>query len=243
MNHPIVRLLAPSLVASFSIVIAACGGAGTGDDVGTSAAAISGTESTAYDYFVGKGLRNFQAAAIVGNLEQESDVEATAVEYGGGPGRGIAQWSEGGRWNADHDDNVAWYAGQHGLSEWSLTLQLDFIWYELETFPSYGLSELRASTNVSAATIAFEEHFEGCGTCDQSTRIAYAEAVLSAHGGSSGGGGSSAAKGCYSDTLSREMQANACVQSKYDSAWYQCDDGTWVDRWNDPAACDGVYPL
>jgi hypothetical protein len=39
------------------------------------------------------------------------------------------------------------------------------------------------------------------------------------------------------------MPANACVQSKYDDAWYQCDDGAWVDRWTDPAACDGVYPL
>jgi hypothetical protein len=244
MNHRIVRLLAPSLLTSVSLVIAACGGAPADDDVGTSAAAISDTEKTAYEFFIGKGLRNFQAAAIVGNLEQESDVEASAVEYGGGPGRGIAQWSVGGRWNADHDDNVAWYAGQKGLSEWSLTLQLDFIWYELETFSGYGLSELRSSTSVSAATVAFEEHFEGCGTCDQAKRISYAEAVLSANGGgSSGGGGSTSAKGCYSDTLGREMQANACVQSRSDSAWYQCDNGSWVDRWDDPTACDGVYPL
>lgn len=64
-------------------------------------------------------------------------------------------------------------------------------------------------------------------------------------GGSTGGssGGSPAPAGCYSDTLGRQMQANACVQSKFDDAWYQCDDGAWVDRWSDPTACDGVYPL
>jgi hypothetical protein len=39
------------------------------------------------------------------------------------------------------------------------------------------------------------------------------------------------------------MAANACVQSKFDDRWYQCDDGSWVNRWTDPAACDGVYPL
>jgi len=241
MNHRIARLVVPALVAPLSLVIVACGGAPDGDDVGSTSAALSSNEKTAYEFFLGKGLRSYQAAAIVGNLEQESDVDPNAVEYGGGPGRGIAQWSEGGRWNADHDDNVAWYAGTKGLSEWSLTLQLDFIWYELETFPSYGLAELRDSTDVTSATIAFEEHFEGCGTCDQSKRIEYAESVLSANGGSSGG--ASSAKGCYSDTLEKEMQANACVQSRYDSAWYQCDDGSWVDRWNDPTACDGVYPL
>jgi hypothetical protein len=57
----------------------------------------------------------------------------------------------------------------------------------------------------------------------------------------SGGGGS--AKGCYSDTKGKEMPANACVQSKYDDAWYQYDDDNGVDRWTDPTACDGLYPL
>jgi hypothetical protein len=36
---------------------------------------------------------------------------------------------------------------------------------------------------------------------------------------------------------------HACVQSRYDDEWFQCDDGNWVDRWTDPTACDGVYSL
>jgi len=39
----------------------------------------------------------------------------TAVQYGGGPGRGIAQWSVGGRWDSSHNDNMTWYANAHGL--------------------------------------------------------------------------------------------------------------------------------
>jgi hypothetical protein len=63
-------------------------------------------------------------------------------------------------------------------------------------------------------------------------------------GGSSGGGSSPApAAGCYSDTLAKEMPANACVQSRSDDLWYQCDRGAWVDRWTDPSACDGIYAL
>jgi hypothetical protein len=73
--------------------------------------------------------------------------------------------------------------------------------------------------------------------------------VSPAGGGSSGsaGGGTPAppdtAAGCFSDTLDKEMPANACVQSASDGQWYQCDNGSWVDRWNDPTACDGTYPL
>jgi lysozyme len=57
-------------------------------------------------------------------------------------------------------------------------------------------------------------------------------------GHSSGGGA-----GCYSTTKDATEPDNACVQSKSDNAWYQCDNGTWTDRWTDPTACNGVYPL
>ncbi|MEO7113152.1 MAG: phage tail tip lysozyme [Polyangiaceae bacterium] len=108
--------------------------------------------------------------------------DPTAVEYGGGPGRGIAQWSEGGRWNADRGDNAVSYASSHDESVWSLSTQLNFIWFELETFGGYGLGRLRSSNNATDATIAFQDDFEGCGTCDESNRIRFAAAVLKAYG-------------------------------------------------------------
>ncbi len=152
-----------------------------GEAVGHSTSALNANDQAAFDFFVGKGLPAFQAAGIVGNLDQESNDDPTAVQAGG-PGRGIAQWSVGGRWDTDSMDNVLWYAGVEGESSLSLTLQLEFIWYELTTFSGYGLSSLQASTNVTDATIAFETDFEGCGTCDQSNRIMYAEEVLAAYG-------------------------------------------------------------
>ncbi len=164
------------------LAVVACSAPPT-DDVAESSAALSPSpnDQAAYDYFVGKGLTNFQAAGIVGNLDQESQVDPGAVQAGG-PGRGIAQWSVGGRWDTDSKDNVIWYAGTQGASSGSLTLQLEFIWYELTTFSGYGLSELRASTNVTDATVAFETYYEGCGQCDQANRIADAEAALKAYG-------------------------------------------------------------
>jgi len=185
-------LLAAGLVATFSV--AACG-AGPGESVAeTSEAVTFANDQAAFDYFLGKGLSNFQAAGVVGNLDQESGVDPLAVQSGG-PGRGIAQWSVGGRWDTDANDNATWYAGQQGQSVDSLQLQLDFIWYELTTFSGYGLAALKASTDVSSATIAFQNDFEGCGTCDQSQRIAYAENVLSAFGNDTVDGGASADAG------------------------------------------------
>jgi MYXO-CTERM domain-containing protein len=162
-------------------VLVACGPGG-GENVGTTSQAITfPNDQPAFDYFVGKGLTPFQAAGIVGNLDQESGVDPTSVQAGG-PGRGIAQWSVGGRWDTDANDNAEWYAGTQGQSVDSLQLQLDFIWYELTTFSSYGLASLKATTNVTDATVAFETDFEGCGQCDQSTRVSYAENVLAAFG-------------------------------------------------------------
>jgi hypothetical protein len=130
--------------------------------------------------FVAKGLKNFQSAGIVGNLDQESGGNPRAVQPGG-PGRGIAQWSVGGRWDTFANDNAVWYAGTKGADVWSLGLQLDFIWYELTTH-GYGFTELKATTNVTDATIVFENKYEICGNCQQATRISYAQAVLNAYG-------------------------------------------------------------
>src|SRR5580698_1360179 len=184
-----------------AVVVAGCG-TGPGEPLGQTASAITGfpNDQTAFDYFLGKGLANYQAAGIVGNLDQESGVDPTSVQSGG-PGRGIAQWSVGGRWDTDANDNAEWYATQQGQSVDSLQLQLDFVWYELTTFPGYGLAGLQQSTNVTDATVAFQNDFEGCGTCDQSTRIAYAENVLSEFGNDKvDGGGSTSSDGGSGET-------------------------------------------
>jgi hypothetical protein len=144
-------------------------------------------DKTAYDFFAGKGLTNFQAAGAVGNLDQESGVNPTISQGGGGPGRGIAQWSTGGRWDTTQGDNLVAYAAMQGMPTSSLNVQLGFIWYELEMFPEYGLAQLRASTNLNDATQVFEDKFEGCvyanfPVCNLPQRVTYAKGILAAYG-------------------------------------------------------------
>ncbi len=154
-------------------------------------ASAAGNDQTAFDYFVGKGLTQNQAAGIVGNLIQESGSPINPyANQAGGPGMGIAQWSEGGRWDHDASDNLVWYVAKTGRSRYDLGGQLDFIWYELTTFSGYGLADLRASSSVDTATTVFMQKFERCGTCATSQRIAYAKDVLAKYGTGGSGGGS-----------------------------------------------------
>jgi hypothetical protein len=172
------RSLLPIVALSF---LAGCVGAPPAVDESTEALATAfANDKPAYDFFVAKGLTNFQAAGIVGNLDQESGVNPGSVQAGG-PGRGIAQWSVGGRWDTSANDNLLAYAASKGQSSGSLNLQLEFIWYELTSI-GYGYAQLKATTNVTDATVAFMAKYEICGTCVQTQRVNYAKSVLAAYG-------------------------------------------------------------
>jgi hypothetical protein len=185
-------------------VSAACSAPGEDTPgIAREAASTFPNDKTAYDYFRGKGLTNFQAAAVVGNLDQESGVNPTISQNGGGVGRGIAQWSAGDRWDTAKGDNVMAFAAMQGQSATSLGLQLDFMWFELTMFPDYGLAALKASTTLNDATQVFEDKYEGCvyanfPECDLPQRQKYAATVFAAYmndpvmgGGGAGSGGAS----------------------------------------------------
>ena len=206
-------------------------------DLATTESALSSNTHTAFNFFVAKGLTKRQSAGIVGNLMQESGVDPRAIQFGGGPGRGIAQWSVGGRWDTSHDDNVVWYANQHGKSRWGLALQLGFIWYELHGVGGYGLHALRETTTIRDATLVFMRDYEICGACDATNRILFARQVFDAYATSA----APAPVTCYSPTLGGEVGGGACVQSPDDGGIYQCDGGEWVDAETAPNPCNEVH--
>lgn len=132
------------------------------EDTSTTEDALSSSEHRAFNFFVNEGLTKVQSAGVIGNLMQESSVNPKAIQPGG-PGRGIAQWSVGGRWDTSRNDNVTALAARHNESRWALDTQLKLIWYELTTFSGYGLSSLRGTRSVTAAVKAFQDRFEICG--------------------------------------------------------------------------------
>src|SRR5689334_21025362 len=110
--------------------VAGCASSSEAESLGGTRQAAFMNEKTVYDYFRVKGLTNFQAAGVVGNLEQESGLDPTIHQYNGGPGRGLAQWSAGARWDVTDGDNLVDFANEHGQQPETLDIQLDFIWYE-----------------------------------------------------------------------------------------------------------------
>jgi Phage tail lysozyme len=179
------------VLALFSVALALVAGCATDDDesdldnsTATTEQELSSNQKAAFEYFAARGLTKRQSAGIVGNLIQESSVNPKAIEFGGGPGRGIAQWSVGGRWDLSHHDNVTWYASLRKESRWTLHTQFAFTWYELHTVGGYGLTALRKTTTIRGATLAFERDFEKCGHCDEAKRILYAQQVYNEFAGS-----------------------------------------------------------
>jgi hypothetical protein len=161
-------------------------GCGDASDTGETKAAViskqkgSGNDQIAFDFFRGKGLTANQAAGIVGNLDQESGMDP-AISQPGGPGRGIAQWSTGGRWDSGSLNCTA-FAKQEGRDVHSLDLQLDFIWEELTKVPSFGLAQLRQTSTVEEAVTVFQNKYEICGKCAQGNREKFAQEALDAFG-------------------------------------------------------------
>lgn len=126
----------------------------------------------AYDFFVGKGLHGLQAAAVVGNLLWESNLNPQISPGDSGTAHGIAQWHEP-RWG-----NLFSFAAELGRDPSDLYTQLEFVWYELQTLPQFGLAQLLAATTLPDAVRVFQNKFEICGDCHESQRIRLAESTL-----------------------------------------------------------------
>jgi hypothetical protein len=73
---------------------------------------------------------------------------------------------------------------------------------------------------------------------DASTPLGPCQA--SGGGGGGGGGGGTTGASCSSATLDRDVDDGTCVQSASDSAWYQCDNGSWVAT-SSTASCTESY--
>lgn len=133
---------------------------------------VSANAITAYNYFIGKGLSPAASAGIVGNLIAESGVNPESVQPGGA-GRGIAQWSVGGRWNPGL---------MTGNPTTDLQNQLDYVWQELNTSYTSVLAGLQAAQNVTVATTIVETQYERPKINNTDTRVSAASDVLASVG-------------------------------------------------------------
>jgi hypothetical protein len=133
----------------------------------------------AFNFLLQKGFSKEIAAAFVGNFMQESSVNPTA-DQPDGPGRGIAQWSEGGRWDTSKNDNLKDFAGNRNILD--LGVQLDFVWYEL-TKTSYRsvVASLESANTLAEYTNIIATQYEQAGVIGP--RLQFAEQALERYSG------------------------------------------------------------
>ncbi|MDK2899485.1 MAG: hypothetical protein PWQ10_672 [Patescibacteria group bacterium] len=127
------------------------------------------------NYLVGKGLNIMQASAIAGNLQKEShnnpkvrqgdfdngfpDGSATADSINtlvdNKTGFGIAQWTSRGR-----QQNLVDLAKSTNRTVIDQSLQLDYLWQELNGSYKAGFDSFKQKQTLKEATEFFEEFFE-----------------------------------------------------------------------------------
>ena len=180
--------------------LAAAGGTTAGGGVGSIPVVGSNNVESAYNYFISRGLQDYQAAAIVGNLIAESNVNPTALNSIGA--YGIAQWLGGRKTNLQSKPNYD-----------TLQVQLDFIWEELSGPYSGVLSSLRASSDIGQATRIILERYEipcmpgaQCNP-EYNRRLPLAQGVFQQYGGTSP---TTPAPADPAETPATETSTNSC---------------------------------
>jgi RHS repeat-associated protein len=148
---------------------------------------LSKNARVAFQYFTGHGLSAKVAAAVIGNLMQESGTSISpTAEYGGC--HGIAQWCAG-RWQKV--ENSAPKQGPYGLR-----YQLSYLVTDLKGAYGSVLHAMNKAETVKTATRIFANNlgagvggggYEGCGTdavlqCNTKQRVTYAQSVFKAFG-------------------------------------------------------------
>jgi len=112
-----------------------CGSNGAGDGKVVNS---EDNEKTIFFSLLANGFSKIEAAAVLGNLQQESTFNPKAVQSPG-KGRGIVQWSEPGRWrnanNAKDPNTMVGFA--NGRDIWALETQIQFIFHEIKNVPQF----------------------------------------------------------------------------------------------------------
>jgi uncharacterized protein (TIGR02594 family) len=122
--------------------------------------------STAVNYFMTQGWSAVQAAALVGNLMQESNLKPRAINPSSGA-TGIAQWL-GPRLTA-----------LKSIPNWQdLQNQLAFVNWELQNSEKAAGDALRETTDLESATLVVRTKYERCGESEANDANRLAQANI-----------------------------------------------------------------
>lgn len=121
-----------------------------------------------WNELIADGATPFQAAGILGNIEQESggNPESRALDSNGRYANGLVSWNEG-----SYPNSASMLTGN--VSQ-DIKTQVAYI------VQTGGLTAAGNAQNASAAAVAFQNNYERCGTCNTPGRIQSALDVFQA---------------------------------------------------------------
>jgi hypothetical protein len=136
-----------------------------------------------FRYLVDKeGFAPEAAAGVIGNLMQESGVNPKSRQLGGGPGRGIMQWTETERWAS-----LSAWAKNSGKDPWALETQVEWMVKEMKDYGTY--NRIKGVTSYKKAVEIFEREMERAGIPNYPRRYKFAADALASFSGGAGGPG------------------------------------------------------
>lgn len=135
-----------------------------------------------YNRLISKGLTSTAAMGIVSNIGVETGYtyDPSTMQQGGGPGRGLVQWEQGGRYDTDNINLMSFAESRR--KPWNdLNTQIDFILYELNNHPEYRevRNILNTAKTVQEATESFLTRYEKDGVGHLDRRYAVGEQLES----------------------------------------------------------------
>ncbi|MED3634590.1 phage tail tip lysozyme [Bacillus thuringiensis] len=148
-----------------------------------------------WKFFKDLGFSDEATAGIMGNLQQESQMDPRAIQRNKRnnqpdwdlPGRGLAQWETNkvsggsGRW-----ETLEKFADRENLDKWDLYTQLKFIWWELTEEPwiksqvkkyAGSLEQFMKIKNIDDAIIKWEKMYEQASNPVLEDRKKFANAI------------------------------------------------------------------
>ncbi len=169
-----------------SCVAGSAGSLVTGD--GTNPKDKEAVKAVVWGFLLGKTLTPEQTAGLMGNIEEESRFDLSAIEVGSGAGYGLVQWTGGRRTTLEAA------AKQQGVAVSSLAFQLEYLFQESNARPSLtikGISEwegMKRQTSVRDATLYWEDNFERSADTQEmlEERVVAAQAIFDQFNGKVG---------------------------------------------------------
>jgi hypothetical protein len=135
-----------------------------------------------YNRLIKGGLTPVAAAGIVSNIGVETgySYNPSTIQQGGGPGRGLVQWEQGGRFDTDNM-NLMSFSKQIKKPWTDLNTQVDYILHELNNHPEYKQVKymINSAKSVPEATEIFLTKYEKAGVSHLDRRLEVGRQLMS----------------------------------------------------------------